>query len=140
MTGKNKIRQDRNVAHLWVDKRILKFFRMVFTKEDYGKINHTYLAVCEIESDMRENGVNSVHDLVETCAAYTDMDNQEVREYLYRLEDLGLIAYDTIMDKATEEPIGDSLILHEWNEESLPEDIYGVEEGFRSKEVYKFYK
>lgn len=76
-------KRKRDVAHLWADKRIMRFFRRNFNKLHYKNLRSVYLALCEIDSDFRETG--EITNFTRTVATYAGMNENTVRPYLRAL-------------------------------------------------------
>ena len=88
--------RQRNIAHIWADKRILRFFRKTLPKLDYKNVRNVYLALCEIDSDFveeRNSETKSIHALTNTCVTYAGMDQAIVSQALQYLKIIGLIDY-----------------------------------------------
>lgn len=112
-----KLRQrERNVAHTWADKQVLRFLRKCFDKKDYRKLRDVYLALCEIDSDFteeRESEVKSIHNITKTCATYAGMDLYRVTKSLQVLKILQLVDYGRKTNKSGR-IIGSRLVMFEW--------------------------
>ena len=85
-------KRHRNVAHLWADKQVIRFFRHNFqNKQHYKNLRSIYLALCEIDSDFGE-GVE-IRSFSQTVATYAGMDVVTVYPYLKALQKANLIDY-----------------------------------------------
>lgn len=91
--------RDRNVAHLWADKRVMRLLRKQLGLDDIAYKNYraVYLALCEIDSDFcedkKENANARLHSLTKTCAAYAGLSENLVIFYMRQLRKIGLIDY-----------------------------------------------
>jgi len=115
--SKSTEKRRRNVAHLWADKRILRFFRKhpLLTKSYYKNLRNTYLALCEIDSDFGER--KEMYGFTKTVATYAGMNEATVRKYLQALRAARLIDYCQITnDNGT---FGHTrLEIYKWDETS----------------------
>ncbi len=100
----------RNVAHLWTDKRINRFFRKNFDKRHYKNLRLVYSALCEIDSDFGED--KKIGSLMKTLATYAGMDVDTIRPYVRALQKADLIDFWQDNEDGT---FGQShLTLYEW--------------------------
>jgi hypothetical protein len=109
----------RDVAHLWADKRIPRFFRKVFEKKWNRRFRDVYFALCEIDSDFSERRFSSnsqLRNLTQTCTAYSGLDQVTVTKIMRMLRWLGLIEYQRKKDKSGW-VIGSDLFLCRWIDE-----------------------
>jgi len=81
------------VAHLWADKRVLRFFRKCpgLEKKHYKNLRSIYLALCEMDSDFGE-GVK-IGGFAKTVATYSGLHEDTIQQYLQILREVGLIEY-----------------------------------------------
>jgi len=86
-------KRHRNVAHLWADKRVLRFFRKCpgLEKKHYKNLRSIYLALCEMDSDFGE-GVK-IGGFAKTVATYSGLHEDTIQQYLQILREVGLIEY-----------------------------------------------
>lgn len=105
-------KRKRDVAHLWADKRAMRFFRKNFPKTHYKNLRSVYLALCEIDSDFREAA--EIYGFTKTVATYTGMNIDTIRPYLQALKKATIIEYEQqhIEGKFS----GTSLSLYIWDE------------------------
>lgn len=111
----------RDVAHLWGDKRVLRFFRKNFEKIDYKPLRNVYLALCEIDSDFveeRNSKTKHLHALTKTCSTYAGMDISKVTETLQFLKFIDLIDYGRKIGEGGK-TIGSFLIMYKWEGENF---------------------
>lgn len=89
--------RNRNVAHLWADKRVMRLLRKELSLDEieYKNYRAVYLALCEIDSDFSENNKENsrLHSITKTCATYAGLSEDVVRFYLDQLRKIGLIDY-----------------------------------------------
>jgi len=104
-------KRKRDVAHLWADKRIMRFFRRNFNKLHYKNLRSVYLALCEIDSDFRETG--EITNFTRTVATYAGMNENTVRPYLRALCRADIIDYAQKNDGKFG---GTILTLYAWEE------------------------
>jgi len=86
----------RNVAHLWADKQVIRFFRKNFDKKNYKNLRMVYFALCEIDSDFGEK--KKIKSLGKTIATYSGCSKRIVIKYMKILEDLHLVNRIQIRD------------------------------------------
>lgn len=84
-------KRHRNVAHLWADKQVIRFFRHNFSTLHYKNLRSVYLALCEIDSDFGEN--IPINSFVKTVATYSGMNVDTIRPYLRAMQRIDLIDY-----------------------------------------------
>ena len=84
-------KRKRDVAHLWADKRVIRFFRKNFEKGEYKNLRSVYLALCEIDSDFHEG--TEIKSFVQTVAAYSGMNRGTINKYLIALKKAKIIDY-----------------------------------------------
>src|SRR5574343_558070 len=97
----DKRKRERNVGHLWCDKRVVRFFRKNFDKKVYKSLRNVYLALCEIESDFSNNGadVKIISSIRKTCATYAGMDIKKTGDMMIQLRKMGMIDYGKVKDE-----------------------------------------
>jgi hypothetical protein len=83
--------RNRNVAHSWQDKRVLRFFRSFFDRKDSKNLHLVYYALCEVESDFCETKL--IQAFSSTVAKYASMDEDVAGCYLRALRKGGFIDY-----------------------------------------------
>lgn len=107
----------RNVAHLWSDKRVVRFFRKhpVFKGPDNKKhrknLRSVYFALCEIDSDFGEG--KSIKGFRKTVASYADMDVKTIGTYIIALNKARLIHVEQERDDSGEFQ-AKQLRIYEW--------------------------
>ena len=141
MENPTKLRQ-RDMAHLWADKRVLRFFRHTFNKKDYKNLRNVYLALCEIDSDFteeRNSDTKSIHNLTKTCATYAGMDQGNVSEVLQFLRQIYLIDYGIKKDKANRF-IGSYLQMYIFDEKTHTRKNPSMETSGPIKNINRYYK
>ena len=107
-----KIPRHRNVAHLWADKQILRFFRFSFSKKHYKNLRTIYLALCEIDSDFGETV--KLKGLVKTISTYAGLNRGTTTLYLHALQSAKIIDYG--QEKKPDGTFGlRRLILFQWD-------------------------
>jgi hypothetical protein len=128
MTENEHKPRERSVAHLWCDKRIIRWFRKNFDKRTYRKLRDVYLALCEIDSDFTEernkdNKTKHLHSLIRSCVKYTGMDHEIVGKVMQALRDAGFIDYGK---KRNEQGhvVGSYLTLYAWESNEFYEKNY----------------
>jgi len=84
---------DRNETYMWLDKRVLKFFRATLPKKHYKNINAVYVALSEIGSDIITKKIKT-QDLIETTSEYAGLRKEVVRHCLDALFYLELFNYE----------------------------------------------
>lgn len=112
-----KTKRKRDVAHLWSDKRVIRFFRKNFNKIHYKNLRSVYLALCEIDSDFQESG--TINAFTKTVAAYAGMNKDTIRPYLRALKNADIINYEQQNAGGRFQSTALSLFLWEENEEDL---------------------
>jgi hypothetical protein len=120
MENKNRKPRERNVAHFWVDKRIIRAFRKG-QKKNYKNYRNVYLALCEIDSDFsqrKHKGKVAIHSLTKTAATYSGVNSNIVSKCIQQFRDWGIIDYGRIYNNQ-HQTIGSYLILFEIIEEDL---------------------
>lgn len=116
--------RERNVAHLWSDKRIIRFLRKNFSKQEYKNLRNIYLALCEIDSDFCETKhlpKRQLHSLIKTAATYAGMSSELTNSTMIKLRKLGFIDYGRETDEKGRVK-GSYLILFEYLHD--PENPY----------------
>ncbi len=114
-------KRHRNVAHLWCDKQVIRFFRQNFDKNDYKNLRSVYLALCEIDSDFGEN--SDIYSFVKTVATYAGMNRNTVHPYLQALRNAGIIDYSQQKDNDSGQFKGSKLIMYKWEQEGQDEKV-----------------
>ena len=84
-------KRHRNIAHLWSDKQIMRFFRKNFDKTHYKNLRSIYLALCEIDSDFGES--IEIRNFNKTVATYSGLYKNNVGKYLKALQKADIIDY-----------------------------------------------
>ena len=107
-------KRHRNVAHLWADKRVTRFFRKNFSKKDFKNLRAIYLALCEMESDFGEG--REIISFTKTLSTYSGISRDTLRPYLIALKKAELIDYPQAQSNGGKFG-GVSLFLYAWNEE-----------------------
>ena len=110
--------RERNEETLWVDKKIIRFFRKTFNKANYKKLRNVYIAMIEIDSDFveeRESETKAIHNFTEKLCTYAGMDQGTVTPIARIIKTMGLVDYG--IKKGTTGIIGSYLILYEWEGE-----------------------
>ncbi len=105
-------KRKRDVAHLWADKRAVRFFRKNFDKTHYKNLRSVYLALCEIDSDFREK--SQINNFAKTVATYSGMGEETVGPYLRAFQKADIIDYEQL--KVDGRFAGTSLSLYAWDE------------------------
>ncbi|MCK9456783.1 MAG: hypothetical protein M0R31_05755 [Candidatus Riflebacteria bacterium] len=105
-------KRKRDVAHLWADKRVVRFFRKNFDKVDYKNLRSIYLALCEIDSDFNEDA--EICGFAKTVATYAGMNEGTVRPYLRALQKAGIIDFE--QQNIDGRFGGTTLSLYAWDE------------------------
>ena len=113
MSEKEINKRHRNVAHLWADKRVIRFFRKTFAKTHYKNLRSVYLALCEIDSDFGEGA--EIRSFAKTVATYAGMNEGTVRPYLRALQKADIIDYE--QQNVDGQFGGTLLLLYEWRED-----------------------
>ena len=113
-------KRSRDVAHMWADKRAIRFLRKNYSRKEYGKLRDTYLACCEIDSDFNEsrNSNITLRNFTSTCATYAGRDRNTISSCLQILKNLGLIDYGHAKDSSNK-VIGSWLSLFAYCEKEL---------------------
>ena len=107
-------KRHRNVAHLWADKRVTRFFRKNFSKKDSKNLRAIYLALCEMESDFGEG--QEIISFTKTLSTYSGISRDTLRPYLIALKKAKLIDYAQAQSNGGKFG-GVSLFLYAWDEE-----------------------
>jgi hypothetical protein len=112
-------KRHRNVAHLWADKQVIRFFRHHFeNKQHYKNLRSIYLALCEIDSDFGEDV--EIRSFSKTVAAYAGMDIDTVYPYLKALQKADLIDY---WQKNENGVFGQTILkMYKWEEDDTKYD------------------
>jgi hypothetical protein len=120
-------KRHRNVAHLWADKRVIRFFRKNFEKKDYKNLRSIYLALCEIESDFGENA--NIKGFTKTVSTYAGMGEDVTRKYLRALWKADLIDY---YQENIEGRFGNTLLMmYKWEEGKESEIKLKIEKSLK---------
>ena len=106
------IERHRNVAHLWADKQVIRFFRKYFEPIMYKNLRSVYLALCEMDSDFGQG--SQINAFTSTVGTYAGMDVDTIRPYLLALKESGIIDYWQEQD-ATGRFGQSQLILFKWD-------------------------
>jgi len=114
-----KEKRRRDVAHLWCDKQVLRFFRKGFDKRAYRKYRDVYLALCEIDSDFNEG---KIYNLTKTCGTYTGMDQGNISKILQEFRKNGLIDYGRRKNDQGQ-IIGSFLVMYKWEDTIYHENL-----------------
>lgn len=89
--------RERNVAHCWQDKRVLRLLRngLNLDNNEYKLYRNTYIALCEIDSDFSEEkgGECQLNAIIQTCATYSGLDRETVSWVMKVLAKMQLIDY-----------------------------------------------
>lgn len=94
--------RNRNVAHLWADKRVMRLLRKQLGLDEIAYKNYRaiYIALCEIDSDFsedkKENSIPRLCSLTKTCAAYAGLSEGITSFYMQQLRKIGLIDYGQV--------------------------------------------
>ena len=121
--------RERNVAHMWADKRVIRFFRHSFEKREYRKLRDVYIALCEIDSDFTEEKFSdekSIRNLTKTCTTYTGMDQGGVSKILQLLKELNFIDYGHKRDSEGK-VIGSYLVMFCWQGDEYYKSLIRVD-------------
>jgi|GEM_PF-5624278 len=121
-----KKKRKRDIAHLWSDKRIMRFFRNNFDKTHYKNLRSVYLALCEIDSDFKERG--EIHGFTKTVSTYTGMHKDTIRPYLKALKKAGMIGYTQTNDSEDGKFRGTEFSLYLWEDSNEDEKKENIEE------------
>jgi len=118
---KGKGERHRDVAHLWADKRVPRFFRKVLDRRWARRFRDVYFALCEIDSDFSEhrydqNEDKQLRNLTATCTTYSGLDQGMVTRIMQALRAMGLIDYRRGRSK-TGQVIGSKLFMGCWIDE-----------------------
>jgi hypothetical protein len=107
------VKRQRNIAHLWADKRVIRAFRKNLEKHHYKNIRSIYLALCEIDSDFGEGP--QIYGFTKTVATYAGMSHETVYPYLRALQKADIIDYE---QQTSEDGRfgGTSLVMFKWEE------------------------
>ena len=110
-------KRHRNVAHLWADKRAMRFFRKNFDNPHHKNLRSIYLALCEMDSDFGEH--TQIKSFVKTLSTYSGVYKDTARKYLNALHNAGII--DVQQTRNEDGTYADtSLVLYEWAEADEP--------------------
>lgn len=102
----------RNVAHLWVDKQTIRYFRKNYLKAYYKNFRSIYVALCEMDSDFGER--KRIRGFTKTVSTYAGMGEATTRKYLKALCELDLIDYE---QENIEGRFGETtLSIYKWEE------------------------
>ena len=120
-------RRHRNVAHLWADKRVLRFFRKHPTFESLHtkqrrSLQSVYMALCEIDSDFGEGA--TIKGFSKTVATYSGLYEETVWQYLRALQEARLIDFHQTREEGKFGHTG--LVLFKWehvHEEKMARSI-----------------
>ena len=120
MSLSNKTKRERNVAHLWVDKRVSRFIRRNFKGKQRRTLRDVYLALCEIESDFtqqRNNPNFGIPHLGKLCATYSGITEETAYEAMGAFKKMGLIDYAQNKGEKGQYGKGSYLTLWTWDDE-----------------------
>ena len=109
----------RDVAHIWQDKRIIRYFRKTFPSIKHKNIKDTYIALCEIDSDFHNTEGRMIPNLTHLTSKYADLSPALVTENLKILKGLNLIDYGRKRDPKTQQIIGSFLQIFLWDDSDL---------------------
>ena len=96
-------RRQRNVAHLWADKRVLRYLRKRYKASEYRNLRNVYLALCEIESDFIEElreGREGIQGFNKTLQTYSGLKYDTTNKYLKILKEEGAVEVEQIKDES----------------------------------------
>ena len=108
-------RRHRNVAHLWADKRVLRFlrkhpaFEQLHAKQRRS-LQSVYMALCEIDSDFGEGA--TIKGFAKTVATYSGLYEETVGQYLRALQEARLIDFHQTREEGKFGHTG--LVLFKW--------------------------
>lgn len=115
-----RVKRRRDVAHLWADKRVLRFIRKRFNDDgNHGKhLLLVYLALCQIDSDFGE-GVE-IKSFTKTVATYSHLSRGTVGRYLRAFQKADIIDFPQHQEETPSGPRfgAKTLDLYEWIEEN----------------------
>ena len=140
----NKTKRNRAIAHLWCDKRVVRYFRELWkddkiTSYEYQQLKLVYFAFCEIDSDFagNRNTENKIelHSLTKMIVTYSGLSIGVASKAMQCLKEFGLIEYKQIREgsRAT----GTSLEMYEFIAEELNDNFEDAMSRFRNSEIIK---
>ncbi|KKM25037.1 hypothetical protein LCGC14_1598960, partial [marine sediment metagenome] len=111
-------KRHRNVAHLWADKRVLRFFRKhpmfrLLHPKQRGSLRSVYIALCEMDSDFGEGAI--IKGFAKTVSTYSGLGADSVGQYLRALRNAGLVDYHQTREEGQFGQTG--LVLFKWDED-----------------------
>lgn len=124
------VKEKRNVMDLWIDKRMMIFFRENFENIHYKNLRSIYAALCEIDSDFPD-GI--IPNFTKTVAEYAGMYKNTVGPYLKAMKIAKIINY--FQETENNGQYGETrLILFKWEEADKDETLLWLKRGLKMEE------
>ena len=116
-------KRNRNIAHCWQDKRILRFFRKYFSKKHNKNLRTVYIAATEMESDFTERK-GQIRSPLKTLSTYCGLSKELTSTYLSALRKADILDIQQEKTKGSKFA-GWTVVLYKWEESNI-DNYYSI--------------